>query len=131
MLWLPIGIPAWVFLDGGFLYQFFESNYSLVQPNTGGSGVAFFAPTSADSCSVSRERECWSVPTELQHGGPDGTRCDDSTSSVGVVVLRDNDGARPVRDDVGDNGLGWVIRRHRAFSDRVRGRPNSGVTKED
>jgi len=23
--------------------QFFESNYSLIQPNTGGSGVAFFA----------------------------------------------------------------------------------------
>src|SRR6201993_912805 len=41
--WFPIGIPAWVFLGGWFLYQFFESNYSLVKPNTGGSGVAFFA----------------------------------------------------------------------------------------
>jgi membrane associated rhomboid family serine protease len=42
-MWFPIGIPAWVFLGGWFLYQFFESNYSLVQPHTGGSGVAFFA----------------------------------------------------------------------------------------
>jgi membrane associated rhomboid family serine protease len=41
--WFPIHIPAWVFLGGWFLYQFFESNYSLFQPNTGGSGVAFFA----------------------------------------------------------------------------------------
>jgi len=41
--WFPIRIPAWVFLGGWFLYQFFESNYSLVKPNAGGSGVAFFA----------------------------------------------------------------------------------------
>jgi rhomboid family protein len=41
--WFPIDIPAWVFLGGWFLYQFFESNYSLVAPKTGGSGVAFFA----------------------------------------------------------------------------------------
>jgi membrane associated rhomboid family serine protease len=41
--WFPIDIPAWVFLGGWFLYQFFESNYALVQPKSGGSGVAFFA----------------------------------------------------------------------------------------
>lgn len=35
--------PAWVFLGGWFLYQFFESNYSLVHGNSGGSGIAFFA----------------------------------------------------------------------------------------
>src|SRR6202012_1839718 len=40
----PITIPAWFFLGGWFLYQFFESNYALVHPSDdGGSGVAFFA----------------------------------------------------------------------------------------
>ena len=40
----PIRIPAWIFLGGWFLYQFFEGNHALVHPdNTGGSGVAFFA----------------------------------------------------------------------------------------
>ena len=40
----PIRIPAWIFLGGWFLYQFFEGNYGLVHPDsTGGSGVAFFA----------------------------------------------------------------------------------------
>jgi len=43
VMWFPINIPAWVFLGGWFLYQFFESNYSLIQSKTGGSGVAFFA----------------------------------------------------------------------------------------
>ena len=39
----PINIPAWDFLGGWFLYQFFESNYALIHPsNTGDSGVAFF-----------------------------------------------------------------------------------------
>lgn len=42
--WFPIGIPAWIFLGGWFLYQFFEGNYALVHPDDGGgSGVAFFA----------------------------------------------------------------------------------------
>jgi membrane associated rhomboid family serine protease len=42
--WFPIGVPAWVFLGGWFLYQFFEGNYALLNPDkTGGSGVAFFA----------------------------------------------------------------------------------------
>jgi membrane associated rhomboid family serine protease len=42
--WFPINIPAWFFLGGWFLYQFFESNYALFHPsNTGDSGVAFFA----------------------------------------------------------------------------------------
>jgi membrane associated rhomboid family serine protease len=40
--WFPIRIPAWVYLGGWFLYQFFMGNYSLVA-GTGGSGVAFFA----------------------------------------------------------------------------------------
>ncbi len=42
--WFPVGIPAWIFLGLWFLYQFFEGNYALVNPDkTGGSGVAFFA----------------------------------------------------------------------------------------
>lgn len=42
--WFPIGIPAWIFLGGWFLYQFFEGNFALVHPDdAGGSGVAFFA----------------------------------------------------------------------------------------
>src|SRR5258708_9009895 len=42
--WFPINIPAWFFLGGWFLYQFFESNYALFHPsNTGDSDVAFFA----------------------------------------------------------------------------------------
>jgi membrane associated rhomboid family serine protease len=42
--WFPIRIPAWIFLGGWFLYQFFEGNYGLVHPDSaGGSGVAFFA----------------------------------------------------------------------------------------
>jgi membrane associated rhomboid family serine protease len=40
--WFPIRIPAWVYLGGWFLYQFFMGNNSLVA-GTGGSGVAFFA----------------------------------------------------------------------------------------
>ena len=44
LLWFLVNIPAWVFLGGWFLYQFFEGNYALAHPsNTGGSGVAFFA----------------------------------------------------------------------------------------
>jgi membrane associated rhomboid family serine protease len=44
LLWFPINIPAWIYLGGWFLYQFFEGNYALVHPdNNGGSGVAFFA----------------------------------------------------------------------------------------
>ena len=42
--WFPINIPAWIYLGGWFLYQFFEGNYALVHTSeTGGSGVAFFA----------------------------------------------------------------------------------------
>ena len=44
LLWFPVSIPAWVYLGGWFLYQFFEGNYALLHPeNGGGSGVAFFA----------------------------------------------------------------------------------------
>ena len=42
--WFPVGIPAWIFLGGWFLYQLFEGNFALIHPDkTGGSGVAFFA----------------------------------------------------------------------------------------
>jgi membrane associated rhomboid family serine protease len=41
--WFLVEIPAWFFLGGWFLYQFFEGNYALVHGNNGGSGVAFFA----------------------------------------------------------------------------------------
>src|SRR6185436_11145735 len=42
--WFPVRIPAWLYLGGWFLYQFFEGNRSLVHPTgSGGSGVAFFA----------------------------------------------------------------------------------------
>jgi membrane associated rhomboid family serine protease len=43
VFWFPIRVPAWLYLGGWFLYQFFESNYSLFSVNTGGGGVAFFA----------------------------------------------------------------------------------------
>ncbi|GFG76276.1 rhomboid family intramembrane serine protease [Mycobacterium botniense] len=43
VLWLPISIPAWFYLGAWFLYQFFESNFALLEGNMGGSGVAFFA----------------------------------------------------------------------------------------
>jgi membrane associated rhomboid family serine protease len=44
LLWFPIMIPAWLYLGGWFLYQFFEGNSSLFAPTgEGGSGVAFFA----------------------------------------------------------------------------------------
>jgi membrane associated rhomboid family serine protease len=42
LLWFPVSIPAWVYLGGWFLYQFFMGNRALVS-STGGSGVAFFA----------------------------------------------------------------------------------------
>ena len=44
VLWVPVRIPASLYLGGWFLYQFFEGNRSLVHPTgSGGSGVAFFA----------------------------------------------------------------------------------------
>ncbi|HUH67628.1 MAG TPA: rhomboid family intramembrane serine protease [Mycobacterium sp.] len=43
MLWFPVSIPAWLYLGGWFLYQFYESNYALINGKSGGSGVAFFA----------------------------------------------------------------------------------------
>jgi membrane associated rhomboid family serine protease len=44
VLWFPVRIPAWLYLGGWFLYQFFEGNNSLIRPaTTGDSGVAFFA----------------------------------------------------------------------------------------
>ncbi|WP_197509467.1 rhomboid family intramembrane serine protease [Mycobacterium sp. E3247] len=41
--WFPIRVPAWVYLGGWFLLQFFEGNYALMSAKSGGSGVAFFA----------------------------------------------------------------------------------------
>jgi membrane associated rhomboid family serine protease len=41
--WFPVRIPAWLYLGGWFLYQFFEGNSALVAAKNGGSGVAFFA----------------------------------------------------------------------------------------
>jgi membrane associated rhomboid family serine protease len=43
VLWFPFRIPAWLYLGGWFLYQFFEGNSALVAGKSGGSGVAFFA----------------------------------------------------------------------------------------
>lgn len=43
LLWFPVRIPAWLYLGGWFLYQFFEGNSALVAGKSGGSGVAFFA----------------------------------------------------------------------------------------
>jgi len=43
VLWFPISVPAWVYLGGWFLLQFFEGNYALLSAKSGGSGVAFFA----------------------------------------------------------------------------------------
>ena len=36
-------IPAWVYLGAWFLYQFLEARYALLNPEEGGSGVAFAA----------------------------------------------------------------------------------------
>jgi hypothetical protein len=38
-----VRIPAWAYLGGWFLYQFFEGRYALLHPEEGGSGVAFAA----------------------------------------------------------------------------------------
>ncbi len=43
VLWFPLSVPAWIYLGGWFLLQFFEGNYALLSAKTGGSGVAFFA----------------------------------------------------------------------------------------
>jgi membrane associated rhomboid family serine protease len=42
VLWLPVRIPAWVFLGVWFLYQLIEADFGLRSPGRGG-GVAFFA----------------------------------------------------------------------------------------
>jgi membrane associated rhomboid family serine protease/ribosomal protein S27E len=42
--WIPVRVPAWLFLGFWFLFQLFEGNFALVHPDkTSGSGVAFFA----------------------------------------------------------------------------------------
>jgi hypothetical protein len=52
VLWFPVRIPAWFFLGGWFLYQFFEGNYGLITPPTRVAVVSRSSPTSADSSSV-------------------------------------------------------------------------------
>ncbi len=51
VLWSPVRIPAWFFLGGWFLYQFFEGNYGLITPPTRVAVVSRSSPTSADSSS--------------------------------------------------------------------------------
>lgn len=42
--WFPVRVPAWIFLGVWFLFQLFEGNFALVQPDkTSGGHVAFFA----------------------------------------------------------------------------------------
>jgi membrane associated rhomboid family serine protease len=92
MLWFPVSIPPWVFLGGWFLYQFFESNYSLVKPNTGGSGVAFFAPVGGIRLPFPRRESArWCRPN-FSTSGLMGLGMTDSLSLVGVVVGTYNDG---------------------------------------
>jgi membrane associated rhomboid family serine protease len=43
VLWLPIRIPAWIFLGAWFLYQFVEGNFGIFGARANGGGVAFFA----------------------------------------------------------------------------------------
>ena len=38
-----VRIPAWLYLGAWFLYQFLEARYALLNPEEGGSGVAFAA----------------------------------------------------------------------------------------
>lgn len=38
-----VQIPAWLYLGGWFVYQFLEARYALLNPEEGGSGVAFAA----------------------------------------------------------------------------------------
>ena len=38
-----VRIPAWAYLGAWFLYQFLEARYALLNPEEGGSGVAFAA----------------------------------------------------------------------------------------
>ena len=38
-----VRIPAWLYLGAWFVYQFLEAMYALLNPEEGGSGVAFAA----------------------------------------------------------------------------------------
>jgi len=42
VLWIPVRVPAWVFLGLWFLYQLIQADFGLMRPGSGG-GVAFFA----------------------------------------------------------------------------------------
>jgi hypothetical protein len=42
-VFLPVTIPAWVFLGFWFLYQLYEANLGLYSSTANGGGVAFFA----------------------------------------------------------------------------------------
>jgi rhomboid family protein len=41
--WLPIQVPAFLYLGFWFLFQLWSGSYSIMEPEAGG-GVAFFAP---------------------------------------------------------------------------------------
>ena len=70
VLWFPVRIPAWLYLGGWFLYQFFEGNRSLVHPTgSGGSGVAFFAHVGGFVFGVTAARVLVAIgPRTLNHG---------------------------------------------------------------
>jgi len=70
VLWFPVRIPAWLYLGGWFLYQFFEGNRSLVHPTgSGGSGVAFFAHVGGFVFGVIAARVLVAIgPRTLNHG---------------------------------------------------------------
>ena len=40
--WLPIQVPAFLYLGFWFLFQLWSGSYSIMEPEAGG-GVAFFA----------------------------------------------------------------------------------------
>ena len=41
--WIPVRIPAWIFLGAWFLYQLVEANFGMFGARAHGGGVAFFA----------------------------------------------------------------------------------------
>jgi membrane associated rhomboid family serine protease len=70
VLWFPVRIPAWLYLGGWFLYQFFEGNNSLMHPaTTGGSGIAFFAHVGGFLFGVIAARVLIAIgPRAVNHG---------------------------------------------------------------
>ena len=55
--WVPVRVPAWIFLGVWFLYQLLEGNFALVHPDkTSGSHVAFFRSRCVTTCTADRPR---------------------------------------------------------------------------